>query len=472
MEDDSVLIESAIPDGWDYSEQKPKSKRRHVKVASNFGWITNCFPRIDGSGLRENVLLGDPPPGWSRSVHPNGVPWPLGRLLNLGESTGTPSECARWLAAAEHYEALCVSGYIRLRGTHLQQERDAESGKLVPQTLDQTIHVVDEDDRDLVERYTGARGLRHKPWFRKGAPMLFAGHHAYKPPPLNGDKEQNLMAGKIDAGKELHRINRALGPYRKPVEAAVCFGLSMGAIEKTLGYCSKDGSTSKYGEDKGKEAVLSGLEIISSETPEKVPPRPPPQREGYRDVSPSSPIPERPASHAGRSLFQGLAKPIRKFRRPNGHSNETLAGEADRRCHGRQCRGRVPIFGSPNCRAGRHGHRARRLRRHRMFGPRTAYRIGIVHKLTRAGLAPAAAGKLAGAFLDTPQSGRLAGGLFPIGRTLLIGSPDGGGKILNILPDESADDALGGAEVALVVDLGRIVDEFCNPIVKANNDVQ
>jgi hypothetical protein len=96
--------------------------------------------------------------------------------------------------------------------------------------------------------------------------------------------------------------------------------------------------------------------------------------------------------------------------------------------------------------------------RHRMFGPRTAYRIALVHKLAKAGLAPAAAGKLAGAFLDTPQPGRPAGGLFPIGRTLLIASADGGGAIVNVLPDETADDAIGGAEVALVVDLGRIVD--------------
>jgi hypothetical protein len=75
--------------------------------------------------------------------------------------------------------------------------------------------------------------------------------------------------------------------------------------------------------------------------------------------------------------------------------------------------------------------------RPRMFGTRTLYRIALVHRLTRAGLPPAAARTLADRFCDTGQSGRQPGSLFPTGRTLLIASQGGTGKISTREPPTS-----------------------------------
>jgi DNA-binding transcriptional MerR regulator len=94
--------------------------------------------------------------------------------------------------------------------------------------------------------------------------------------------------------------------------------------------------------------------------------------------------------------------------------------------------------------------------RPRMFGMRSIYRIAIVHRLTRAGLPPAAAKKLADQFCDQGQGGRQPGALFPTGRTLLIASQDGAGKIVNLATEAFLDEVIG-AKVTIVVDLGRIV---------------
>jgi hypothetical protein len=92
----------------------------------------------------------------------------------------------------------------------------------------------------------------------------------------------------------------------------------------------------------------------------------------------------------------------------------------------------------------------------RMFGAPSIYRVAILHRLTRAGLPPAAAKKFADQFSDTGQAGRQPGALFPTGRTLMITSQDGGGKIINLPPESFIDDVLS-AEITVVVDLGRIV---------------
>jgi hypothetical protein len=51
----------------------------------------------------------------------------------------------------------------------------------------------------------------------------------------------------------------------------------------------------------------------------------------------------------------------------------------------------------------------------RMFGVKSVYRVALLHPLTRAGLPPAAAKKLADQFCDVGQSGRQPGALFPAG---------------------------------------------------------
>ena len=94
--------------------------------------------------------------------------------------------------------------------------------------------------------------------------------------------------------------------------------------------------------------------------------------------------------------------------------------------------------------------------RPRMFGARSVYRVALVHRLTGAGLPPAAAKKLADLFCDQSQGGRQPGALFPTGRTLLITSQDGVGRIVNLPPEAFLDDVMSN-EITIVVDIGRII---------------
>src|ERR1700704_5282903 len=70
--------------------------------------------------------------------------------------------------------------------------------------------------------------------------------------------------------------------------------------------------------------------------------------------------------------------------------------------------------------------------RPRLFGARTIYRTAITYRLVGSGLAPATARRLASKFCDESQPGRQPGTLFPTGKTILIATPDGDGKILNL----------------------------------------
>jgi hypothetical protein len=72
-----------------------------------------------------------------------------------------------------------------------------------------------------------------------------------------------VVVAAIDARKKLHEANKALGRYQPAIEAACCHGATMGDIGGALGYLSKDGTPSKYGETKGKEHVLAGLTILA-----------------------------------------------------------------------------------------------------------------------------------------------------------------------------------------------------------------
>jgi hypothetical protein len=94
--------------------------------------------------------------------------------------------------------------------------------------------------------------------------------------------------------------------------------------------------------------------------------------------------------------------------------------------------------------------------RPRLFGARTVYRTAITYRLVRSGLAPATARRLASNFCDEAQPGRQPGALFSSGKTLLVASPDGGGRIVNLPPEAFVDDVLND-EVTIVVDVGRII---------------
>jgi hypothetical protein len=128
--------------------------------------------------------------------------------------------------------------------------------------------------------------------------------------------------------------------------------------------------------------------------------------------------------------------------------------------------------------------------RPRLFGARTVYRTAITYRLVRSGLAPATARRLASKFCDEAQPGRRPGALFSSGKTLLVASPDGAGRIINLATESFLDDVLK-TEVSILVDVGRIVEgvnlrlglsvarggnvdailsEFSKPILKANHD--
>jgi hypothetical protein len=95
--------------------------------------------------------------------------------------------------------------------------------------------------------------------------------------------------------------------------------------------------------------------------------------------------------------------------------------------------------------------------RPRKFGSKSIYRIALLHRLARVGLNPKSAAALAATFCDRGQPGRLPGALFPQGRTLLIATADGAGKVINLPPDSFVDDIVAH-EVSIIVDVGRILE--------------
>ncbi|MEH2485770.1 hypothetical protein [Bradyrhizobium sp. AZCC 2230] len=95
----------------------------------------------------------------------------------------------------------------------------------------------------------------------------------------------------------------------------------------------------------------------------------------------------------------------------------------------------------------------------RRFSQRTIVKLAIAHKISLLGVPANIAVALASKFTDVPQYGRPIGGCFPVGRTVLLVTPDGAGTIRNIQPDGDLD-SLFKAEAAVVVDIGAIISNL------------
>lgn len=92
----------------------------------------------------------------------------------------------------------------------------------------------------------------------------------------------------------------------------------------------------------------------------------------------------------------------------------------------------------------------------RRFCTRTIVKLAIAHKISLLGIPANIAVAMASKFTDVPQHGRPIGQPFPVGRTVLLATPDGVGAIRNIQPDGDLD-SLFNTEAAIVVDIGAIV---------------
>jgi hypothetical protein len=95
----------------------------------------------------------------------------------------------------------------------------------------------------------------------------------------------------------------------------------------------------------------------------------------------------------------------------------------------------------------------------RRFGIRRVYQIAIAYRLSRLGVPANIAVTLAALFSDTPQHGREIGRLFQTGRTLLVATPDGCGRIEHLEPDQDIGSLLTD-DAAIVVDLNKIISKI------------
>lgn len=106
-----------------------------------------------------------------------------------------------------------------------------------------------------------------------------------------------------------------------------------------------------------------------------------------------------------------------------------------------------PTKGSGNPR----GHSKRRI-----------LQFAIIGQLTPLGILPKRAAAAAFEFSDRGNDQRAAGELFPLGRTILIGTADGA-HVINVAPDETLDEKLP-ALPTFIVDVGPIHSQVENSI--------
>lgn len=87
----SILDSKARPfDGWAIRE--PVSPpRKNTRITANLGFITNCYPRSDGSGLGAALPLGDPTPTPANDNR-QGHRWPVWEEYIAGRLGSTAAE--------------------------------------------------------------------------------------------------------------------------------------------------------------------------------------------------------------------------------------------------------------------------------------------------------------------------------------------------------------------------------------------
>lgn len=98
----------------------------------------------------------------------------------------------------------------------------------------------------------------------------------------------------------------------------------------------------------------------------------------------------------------------------------------------------------------------------RGYGLRTVLKISIAHRISRLGIPANIAVRLASEFTDKPQAGREIGRPFPCGKTMLIATPDGQGKVVRVQADQNMTEHFQDATLA--VDVGQIFNETLSRI--------
>jgi hypothetical protein len=94
----------------------------------------------------------------------------------------------------------------------------------------------------------------------------------------------------------------------------------------------------------------------------------------------------------------------------------------------------------------------------RRFSTRTITKLAIAHKISLVGIPANMAVALAAKFTDTPQYGRPIGGLFPVGVTYIIATPDGVASVTNVKPEGDVSHLLQDATI--VVNVNQIISKI------------
>jgi hypothetical protein len=97
---------------------------------------------------------------------------------------------------------------------------------------------------------------------------------------------------------------------------------------------------------------------------------------------------------------------------------------------------------------------------------RRILQIAITTELSRLGIGPSRAAKAAFLFTDRANPGRNVGEPFPLGRTVLVGLPDGQSKVICIPPDLTIADVLSSDGAAFIIDCGSVVAKVTEKLSK------
>lgn len=93
----------------------------------------------------------------------------------------------------------------------------------------------------------------------------------------------------------------------------------------------------------------------------------------------------------------------------------------------------------------------------RQYSTRRVIQTAIISECRRLGISPSRAGRAAFEFSDRGSPGRAVGETYPLGRTVLMGLPDGQSKVINIPPDLTIADVLTNDGAAFIIDCGNVV---------------
>lgn len=96
----------------------------------------------------------------------------------------------------------------------------------------------------------------------------------------------------------------------------------------------------------------------------------------------------------------------------------------------------------------------------RGYSRRRLSQIAGTTQLQWLGIGPSRAAQAAFQFSDKASPGREVGELYPLGRTILLGSTSGENKVINVAPDESLDQILEHNTACFFLDCGKLTRDI------------